>query len=62
MILFLTSSPSGPLDKPNDDHILDFKNGLYQIMISCFRNSREIQEGIFCSGFCFVFFSRRREF
>ena len=27
MILFLTSSPSGPLDKPNDDHVLDFKNG-----------------------------------
>lgn len=26
MILFLTSSPSGPLDKPNDDHVLDFKN------------------------------------
>ncbi len=26
MILFLTSSPSGPLDQPNDDHLLDFKN------------------------------------
>ena len=27
MILFLTSSPSGALDKPNDDRLLDFKNG-----------------------------------
>ena len=27
MILILTSSPSGPLDKPNDDRLLDYKNG-----------------------------------
>ena len=27
MILFLTSSPSGPLDKPNYDKLLDFSNG-----------------------------------
>lgn len=26
MVLFLTSSPSGALNVPNDDHLLDFKN------------------------------------
>ena len=26
MIVFLTSSPSGPLDQPNDAHVLDAKN------------------------------------
>ena len=27
MVLFLTSSPSGPLNVANDEHLLDYKNG-----------------------------------
>lgn len=30
MIVFLTSSPSGPLDKPNDARLLDEKNGFVE--------------------------------
>lgn len=51
MILFLTSSPSGPLDKPNDEHILDnsnhfvdnlrnyYKENMRGLMISAFPDS-----------------------
>ena len=31
MVLFLTSSPSGPLDKPNYDKVLDENNGFIRI-------------------------------
>ena len=33
MIVFLTSSPSGPLDVPNYDKLLDEKNGFVENLL-----------------------------
>ena len=41
MVLFLTSSPSGPLDKPNDDHVLDFKNGFVSNLKSFWKDDKK---------------------
>ena len=53
MILFLTSSPSGALDQPNDEHVLDnsnqfvdnlrryYKEGMKGLMVSAFPENYE---------------------
>lgn len=48
MIIFLTSSPSGPLDEPNDERLLDFKNGFVTNLKKYWKN--EMHGLIICAS------------
>lgn len=45
MIIFLTSSPSGPLDKPNDEKVLDETNGFVEQLRQVWKRG-EVMRGL----------------